>query len=304
MKIGVMHGTLPPFGAIMQRTISMLIADDAYPIQKLLCDAARASKLPLRISSTDNGRDCLTLLSGGNIDLAFIDVHMPELSGMEAFWVARKQGIRTFVTMMSTAPPQDALDVSQRLNAYEFLVKPFTIADVVAILHTYDRVSSPMRALIVDDSATVRQIVQKVVQRSIFQCEVTEATDGGSALALCDREKFDVVFLDCNMPNLDGLSTLKRLLTMQRSLKVVMISGEQDPAKERLAFAGGACGFLHKPFYSDDVDRMLHAAFGLRRPTLNANDHGRDAAPYPSSQDGGNRSPAPSPLTAQPGKPA
>jgi CheY-like chemotaxis protein len=65
----------------MSQAISMLIADDSHMIQQVLSDAASASKLPLRLSATDNGRDCLTLLNGSNIDLAFIDVHMPELSG-------------------------------------------------------------------------------------------------------------------------------------------------------------------------------------------------------------------------------
>jgi CheY-like chemotaxis protein len=82
----------------LQRAITMLIADDSHAIVQLLADAARASKLPLRLSTTDNGRNCLTLLNGSNIDLAFIDVHMPELSGTEAFWSARKQGNQTFVT--------------------------------------------------------------------------------------------------------------------------------------------------------------------------------------------------------------
>src|SRR6266849_9059187 len=72
------------WGNPMQRTISMLVADDSHVVQQIVIDAARASKLPLRISSTDNGRDCFTLLSGGNIDLAFIDVNMPELFFFDA----------------------------------------------------------------------------------------------------------------------------------------------------------------------------------------------------------------------------
>jgi CheY-like chemotaxis protein len=65
----------------MARTISMLIADDSSIAQQILSEAAHLARLPIRLSATDNGRDCLTLLNGGNVDLAFIDVHMPELSG-------------------------------------------------------------------------------------------------------------------------------------------------------------------------------------------------------------------------------
>jgi CheY-like chemotaxis protein len=252
----------------MQRTISMLVADDSHFIQQILTDAARASKLPLRISATDNGRDCLTLLNGGNVDMAFIDVHMPELSGTEAFWAARKQGIRTFVTLMSNPPSTEAVEMARKLSAYEFLFKPFEPADVVAIMKTFDRITSPTKVLIVDDSLTVRQLVQKVVKGSMFNCDIAEAADGETALALCRCTEFDVVFLDYNMPGLSGVDTMKRLMVMQSSPKVVMISGEQNPTMEQEALDSGARAFLRKPFYSTDVDRVLHTLYGLRCPTL------------------------------------
>ena len=119
------------------------------------------SKLPLRLTTTDNGRDCLTLLNGANVDLAFVDVHMPELSGTEAVWSARTQGIQTFVTLMSSPPATEAVDLAIRLRAYEFLFKPFTAADATAIIKTYDRIASPTKILIVDDLSSVRTIVQK-----------------------------------------------------------------------------------------------------------------------------------------------
>ena len=137
----------------MQRTISMLVADDSHLIQQILTEAGRASKLPLRVSATDNGRDCLTLLNGGNIDLAFIDVQMPELNGTDAFWAARKQGIQTFVTLMSNPPSTEAVEMARKLRAYEFLFKPFKAEDAVAIMKTFDRITSPTKVLIVDELA-------------------------------------------------------------------------------------------------------------------------------------------------------
>ncbi len=252
----------------MQRTITMLIADDSQVTQQLLTEAARASKLPLRFTATDNGRECLTLLNGANIDLAFIDVHMPELSGTQAFWSARKQGIQTFVTLMSNPPATEAVDLAVKLRAYEFLFKPFNVQEALAIIKTYARISSPNKILIVDDSSTVRQIVQKIVNGSVFNCEIVEAADGETALTLCRTTQFDAVFLDRNMPGMDGIATLKRLQLIQAAPKVVMMSAEHNLAKEHEALDGGACCFLQKPFHSEDVDRVLHAAFGLRSPTL------------------------------------
>jgi DNA-binding NtrC family response regulator len=255
----------------MQRTITVLIADDSPITQQIFAEAARASKLPLRYTMTDNGRECLTLLNGANIDLAFIDVHMPELSGTQAFWSARKQGIQTFVTLMSNPPAAEAVELAIKLRAYEFLFKPFTADDALGVIKTYARISSPSKILIVDDSSSVRHIVQKIVQGSVFNCEITEAGNGETALMLCQTTEFDAIFLDCNMPGMDGISTMKHLKLMQSSAKVVMMSSERNPAKEHEALDIGACAFLHKPFRSEDVDRVLHAAFGLRSPNLKLN---------------------------------
>jgi DNA-binding NtrC family response regulator len=222
----------------------------------------------LRLSATDHGRDCLTLLNGSNIDLAFIDVHMPELSGTEAFWSARTQGNKTFVTLMSNPPAAEAVEMAIKLQAYEFLFKPFTVHDVVSIIKTYAHISAQTRVLVVDDSSSVRQIVQKIVHGSIFNCQITEAGDGETALALSRTSQFDVVFLDVNMPGMDGIVALKRLMLIQPQVSIVMISAEHDAAKERQALDAGASAFLQKPFNSQDVDRVLHIAFGLRSPTL------------------------------------
>jgi len=252
----------------MPHTISMLVADDEHLIQDLFVEAARESQLPLRITATDNGRECLTLLKGGNIDLAFIDIHMPELSGMEAIWVARKQGVGTFITLISGAMPPNVLEAAQRLKAYEVLHKPFTIDDIVAIIRTYARVSAPMKVLIVDDSSTVRTVVQKVIQQSVFNCEITEAADAASAIQCCTEQTFDTVLLDWNMPSIDGFAALQRLLALRPDLKVIMISADRDEMKERKAHEAGAHGFLYKPFYAENIDRMLHAVHRLRMPSL------------------------------------
>jgi CheY-like chemotaxis protein len=263
-----MNGPTGP--SSMSGAISMLIADDDRMICDLFLEAAQESQLPFRISTTDNGRDCLTLLHGGNIDIAFIDINMPELSGMEAIWVARKQGINTFVTLMSGERQPNVLEAAQKVKAYEFLAKPFSIEDILAIIRIYARVSVPMKVLIVDDSSTVRTVVQHVVEQSIFTCEVTQAADAATAIECCKQQAFDIVLLDCNMPHMDGLTALRKLRAQHPGLKVVMISSERDPAKERASRDSGAHGFLHKPFYPENIDRMLHAIHRLRLPTLNA----------------------------------
>jgi DNA-binding response OmpR family regulator len=95
-----------------------------------------------------------------------------------------------------------------------------------------------------------------------------EAPDGQTALAYCDRVNFDIIFLDCNMPGMDGLATLDRLRLRSPDARVVMISGETGRNYEARALKRGASAFLQKPFRPIDVDAVLHRLFGLRLPDL------------------------------------
>jgi CheY-like chemotaxis protein len=114
----------------------------------------------------------------------------------------------------------------------------------------------------------VRQIVKRVLANSIFNIDPTEVGDGETALGYCEHGRFDVVFLDCNMPGRDGLETLACLLDRNPNAKIVMMSGEQNEERRRRALERGATAFLQKPFFPADIDRELHAIFGLRPPGL------------------------------------
>jgi two-component system chemotaxis response regulator CheY len=253
---------------MLNRSIKMLVADDAQAIRSIFRKVAERSCGLIELVEAQDGRECMKALSRGDIDLAFIDVYMPEMSGLEALRNARHVGIRTFVTLMSGPDSDHFMKLARQLRAYEFLRKPFGVRDIESIIITYQRVIGPTKVLIVDDSMTVRKVVQQVLGGSIFRLDCYEAPDGATALAYCDRVNFDIVFLDCNMPGLDGLTTLDRLMLRNSDARVVMISGEKGKDQEQRALKRGAAAFLAKPFQADEIDAVLHDLFGLRLPDL------------------------------------
>jgi CheY-like chemotaxis protein len=248
--------------------VRMLVADDSATARRIFRKTVERAHLPVEVVEAENGRDCLSLLGSGGFGLAFIDVFMPEMSGLEALGNARFMGNKTFVTLMSAYPNQRCLELARELNACEFLFKPFGAPEIEAIVETYRRACRPMRALIVDDSAAQRRIIGRVLARSVFRIEAEEAGDGKTALERYAGRDFDLVFLDCNMPGIDGLETLARLRERDPDIKVVMISAERSKAHARAALAQGAAAFLHKPFHPNDLDVVLHDLFGLRSPRL------------------------------------
>jgi CheY-like chemotaxis protein len=250
------------------KSIKMLVADDSHTVQRFFRDIVAVSSLPLEVVTAETGAECLTLLNQGDIDLAFVDVHMPEMSGMEAVGRARFRGSKAFVTLMSSKADERRPNVARQLRAYEFLVKPFTAADILGLLKTYQSVSRRTHTLIVDDSRTIRQVILRVLKRSVFNLAIEEAASGERALKLFSEGHYDLVFLDYCMPGLDGLETLERIRADDPNTKTVMISADRDEAHVRAALDLGAVTFLHKPFFAADVDRALHTAFGLKVPEL------------------------------------
>lgn len=249
-------------------TIKMLVADDSRTVQRFFKDVVDAAPMPVEIVTADTGLECMMLLEQGGIDLAFIDVHMPEMSGMEAVGRARFKGNRTFITLMSSKADPRRLKVARQIRAYEYLVKPFSAADILTILKTFQSVSRRTKTLIVDDSRTIRHVIMRVLKRSVFNLAIEEASSGERALKLFSDGTYDLVFLDYNMPGLDGLVTLDRLRANDPNTKIIMISAEHNDEHVRDAIDHGALSFLHKPFFAVDVDRSLHAAFGLKLPEL------------------------------------
>lgn len=246
--------------------INILVADHSRSARLIFREAAAGTAVPVNVIETDDCRECMDHLARGTTDMAFIDIHMPNLSGREALWRARSVGPKTFITLMSGWENDRFVELARKLKANEFLFKPFGCAEVQAIIKTYRRISVPMHALIVDDSAAIRKIVRKVLAAGPFQIGCDEAPDGATALARCQADNYDIVFLDCNMPGLDGLQILNHLIERNPQTKVIMISGQGTKDQEIEALNRGAIALLQKPFQSGDVDALLHDLYGVPSP--------------------------------------
>jgi two-component system chemotaxis response regulator CheY len=107
------------------------------------------------------------------------------------------------------------------------------------------------RILAVDDSPSMRQMVSATLTNAGY--EVEQAEDGVQALQLADRQRFDLVITDVNMPNMDGI-TLVRELRGKPNYKFVpllILTTEATAERKMQGKSAGATGWLVKPFNSD-----------------------------------------------------
>jgi len=120
-----------------------------------------------------------------------------------------------------------------------------------------------INVLIVDDSSTMRKIVQRnLKQTGLDLGEIFQAGDGQEGLAALNEQTVNLVLSDWNMPNMDGLGMVQAIRANEawNHIQIIMITTEGGEAKVAEAVAAGANGYVKKPFTADDLEAQLASA--------------------------------------------
>ena len=118
----------------------------------------------------------------------------------------------------------------------------------------------PLDVLIVDDSAAIRKILQRVLRQTDLNLgDIKEAGDGTEAVEILKDRTFGLILSDINMPQMDGLQLLARIKEMPhlKKVPVIMITTEGGQGKVMEAVQLGATGYVRKPFTADQIKEKL-----------------------------------------------
>ena len=109
-----------------------------------------------------------------------------------------------------------------------------------------------MKVLIVDDERAIRNSLKEILVEEGYDVDVAE--DGLIALQMVDKEKYNVIFCDIKMPNMDGEEVLEKLIDKGIDSAIVMVSGHGDIETAVRCIKKGAFDFIQKPL---DLNRLL-----------------------------------------------
>ncbi|MBA3371335.1 MAG: response regulator transcription factor [Thermoleophilaceae bacterium] len=119
----------------------------------------------------------------------------------------------------------------------------------------------PLRVLVVDDEATIREALERALRLEGF---VVDLAEGGTvALERLAAEPPDVVVLDVVMPDLDGIEVTRRLRGAGSRVPICILSARDEVADRVAGLRAGADDYLVKPFALEELTARLHAL--LRR---------------------------------------
>lgn len=269
------------------RKLKVLIVDDNITNRRILEGQLR--NLVDQIVCADSGRNALFELSkayndGRPYDLMLLDIQMP---GMDGWDVARKMRENsnfstTKIFVMSSVADNIDQSERQRLNVTAFMAKPVTYQELLdELFHLFgksicENVNSAsqtqtvkvyqhrsLNTLLAEDDLINQKLAITVLEKNGFK--VTLANNGLEVLDLMQKDKFDLIFMDVQMPELDGYETTLRIRDAET------VTGEHIPIIAMTAHAMkmhrdrcievGMDDYVSKPIKTDEVFKVMAKLF-------------------------------------------
>lgn len=120
---------------------------------------------------------------------------------------------------------------------------------------------SQLRVLIADDVMETRRSTRLMLTMIPEAKLVAVAQNGREAVEVARRQKLDIALMDVSMPEMDGVTAIKKMLKYQPGIGCIVISAERDNEVLRRALSAGAKGYLIKPVTTDEfVDTFRRVA--------------------------------------------
>ncbi|MDK2084381.1 response regulator [Aliarcobacter butzleri] len=252
---------------------NFLIIDDSEIDRDYLKKVLSSWKIDSLTAS--NGLEAYEIITREKIDYIIVDWDMPELNGLELLKKLQDNNINIPNILMITAHnKQELLNEAQNSNIYieKILEKPFTPSTLYNTLFDKKieskRVESkkmklitPKKALVVEDNE-INQIVSSKMLESIgFDIDI--ANDGLEAVDMVNKSNYDIVFMDLQMPNMDGFEATKKIREFNKNTPIVALSAAVMDKDKELTSLAGMNNHLAKPLIRSELESILKQYFEM-----------------------------------------
>jgi len=264
-------------------TARVLIVDDNESLRGTVQDTL--VDFDCMFSEAENGEDAINLLRSLSYDVIFLDLKLPDISGIEVLKQARGlHGNLGKVIILTGAPGETSRQEAKELDAFRYLCK--TPVDPVEIIQAFSDAiggvvqektnrrtalkevdvstgaSSLPRLLLLDDNPEWLETASLQLA-SRFEPTLTSAVE--EAYELVERERFDLVILDLGLGATSGLDVLRRMRMKVPTLRAIILTGDPNPQPRLRAGRFGALEYVLKEAValaglSDIVQGILDAA--------------------------------------------
>jgi signal transduction histidine kinase/CheY-like chemotaxis protein len=265
--------------------IKVLIVDDNRTNRRIL--EGMLKRWEMKSTSVEGGEAALSLLSeaqhaGDPFALVVTDMHMPEMDGFTMVERIRQMPelSAAIVMMLTSAGHRGDAARCQELGISAYLLKPIrqselreAIARVLGAAETAGAIplvtryslgdardpSTILRVLLAEDNPVNQRVASRLLEKRGHRVQVV--SDGREAVAALEKENFDLVFMDVQMPEMDGFEATAAIRRKEEGgavhQRIIALTAHAMKGDKERCIAAGMDGYLSKPIRAQELDDIL-----------------------------------------------
>jgi signal transduction histidine kinase/CheY-like chemotaxis protein len=267
------------------RGVRVLVVDDNETNRRIL--EGMLKRWEMRPVSVKGGEEAIAQLvsareAGDAFGLIVTDMHMPKMDGFELVERIRRQpelSTATIMMLTSSGHRGDA-ERCEKLRVSAYLLKPIrqselreAIARVLGAREQEGKIplitrfslgdardgSDSLRVLVTEDNPVNQRLIVRLLEKRGHR--VALADNGRQALAALEKESFDLVLMDVQMPEMDGFEATSAIRTREKSIgshqTIIALTAHAMKGDREECLARGMDGYLTKPIRPQELDELL-----------------------------------------------
>lgn len=260
----------------------VLVVDDNENNRVILNDMLKLSQIDSLHAA--NGIEALELLEKhSDLDLMILDFNMPYLNGVEVIQHVRENfnlDAENLPIMLLHSSIEDE-SIKNACDKYEVrlnISKPITLRNLQTALakvgspygtvtkaSTIEQLTKGLEQLeptilLAEDNPVNRLLARTLLQKIIPQSKIVEAHDGAEAVECFTQNKFDIVFMDIQMPTMSGFDATKRIRKLEKStarVPIVALTARSIKGEKERCLEQGMDGYVTKPVVYETMKEVL-----------------------------------------------
>ena len=252
----------------------VLVVDDNATNRKVL--ALQAAKWGMRTRDTESPLEALRWVEAGEgFDLAVLDMHMPEMDGLTLAQRIHAHAPALPLVLFSSLGRREAGDTEGLFKAY--LAKPVRQSQLFdTLVGLFEGESAPkdaparsridgemaarhpLRILLAEDNVVNQKLALRLLQQMGYRADL--ASNGIEAIECVERQAYDVVLMDVQMPEMDGLEASRRITarwSVGQRPRIVAMTANAMAGDRELCLAAGMDDYVTKPIRVEQLVQAL-----------------------------------------------
>lgn len=268
----------------LQGIKKVLIVDDNYNNRKILRRMLEIKNI--QVEEADSGlKALLVMMDHPEFDVIIMDYHMPIMDGIETIKKLKaiessKNHEQPFIVLYSSSDDEQLQIDCDELKINSRLVKPIRMKQMYQVLSslksfseeklpTQEVVSPPtncnLKILVAEDNEVNMHLTRLYIKSLIPEAIVIEACNGEEAEKLYHQEHPDLVLMDVQMPELNGLEATRRIRSSEKNVEVpiIALTAGSLPGEKEKCIEAGMTDFLTKPLLKQTLGNMITKWLGV-----------------------------------------